>query len=67
MRVEIYQDAAGGWRWRLKARNRRIIAESGEAYSRRSKCVDAVERLSDVAGDLSLFEALATAVAEARA
>ncbi len=24
-----------GWRWRLRSRNRRIIAESGEAYTRR--------------------------------
>lgn len=27
--------AADGWRWRLTARNGRIVADSGEAYSRR--------------------------------
>lgn len=27
--------ARDGWRWRIRARNRRIIAESGEAYTRR--------------------------------
>ena len=33
MRVDVYQDTAGGWRWRLRAKNGRIVAESGEAYS----------------------------------
>lgn len=30
----IYK-AKDGWRWRLKAANGRIIAESGEAYTRK--------------------------------
>lgn len=28
--------AADGWRWRLQARNGRIVADSGEAYTRRT-------------------------------
>jgi uncharacterized protein YegP (UPF0339 family) len=66
MRCEIYQDRAGSWRWRLRARNNRIIADGAEAYSERRKAVDAVQRLADVAGDLSLFEVLQTAVDAAR-
>lgn len=27
-----------GWRWRLESRNGRILADSGEAYSRRRDC-----------------------------
>lgn len=34
-RVQVYKDHAGGYRWRLIAPNGRLIAESGEAYTRR--------------------------------
>ncbi|WP_129113694.1 HVO_2922 family protein [Halegenticoccus tardaugens] len=29
---ELYQDAAGEWRWRLVVSNGNIIADSGEGY-----------------------------------
>lgn len=45
MKVEIYKDRAGYWRWRLKAKNHKIVAESGEGYSARHKAVDAFDRL----------------------
>lgn len=32
-RFQVYE-AADGWRWRLLAANNRLIAESGQAYSR---------------------------------
>lgn len=32
----IYQDAAGEWRWRLVAVNGKIVADSGEGYTRAS-------------------------------
>ena len=35
MRFEIYPDKKGLWRWRLKARNGRIVADSGQGYVRR--------------------------------
>lgn len=31
-RFEVYRDAAGEWRWRLKAANGRIVGDSGEGY-----------------------------------
>jgi uncharacterized protein YegP (UPF0339 family) len=31
-RVEIWADASGAWRWRVKAENNRIVAESGESF-----------------------------------
>lgn len=34
-RWEVWQ-AKDGWRWRLRAGNGRIVAESGEAYTRRA-------------------------------
>jgi uncharacterized protein YegP (UPF0339 family) len=30
---EVYEDAAGEWRWRLVAANGNIVADSGEGYS----------------------------------
>ncbi len=38
MRFELYRDAKGAWRWRLRARNGEIVAESGEGYVRREDC-----------------------------
>ena len=34
-RFEVYRDAKGEWRWRLRAGNGRIIADSGESYRKR--------------------------------
>lgn len=33
-RFKCYRDEAGMWRWRLLAANNRIIADSGEGYTR---------------------------------
>lgn len=33
-RFSIYKDQEGDWRWRLRAANGLIIAESGEGYTR---------------------------------
>ncbi|HLM67659.1 MAG TPA: DUF1508 domain-containing protein [Longimicrobium sp.] len=33
-----YKDAKGEWRWRLKAANGEIIADSGEGYKNKSDC-----------------------------
>lgn len=33
--IDIYRDAAGQWRWRLRAGNGRIIADGSEGYSER--------------------------------
>lgn len=40
-----YRDAAGEWRWRLKASNGRIIADSGEGYSTERECIADIERV----------------------
>lgn len=32
----IYKDKNHQWRWRLRAKNGRIIADSGESYTRKS-------------------------------
>lgn len=45
MTWELYEDAAGEWRWRLVARNGRIVADSGEGYTRRRDCHRAIDRI----------------------
>jgi uncharacterized protein YegP (UPF0339 family) len=37
-RFEIYEDAAGEHRWRLRHRNGNVIADSGQGYASRQKC-----------------------------
>lgn len=34
-KIEIYRDEAGGWRWRLIARNGKIICTPGENFTSR--------------------------------
>lgn len=34
-RVEIYRDASGEWRWRRKAPNGEVVADSSEGYVHR--------------------------------
>lgn len=45
MRFVIYEDVGGGYRWRLKTRNGRKMADSAEAYTRRRDCRIAVLKL----------------------
>ena len=40
---EIYEDAGGDHRWRLRHRNGNVLADSGEGYSSRSKARDGIE------------------------
>lgn len=42
-----YYEASDGWRWRLKARNGRIVADGGEAYSTEGKVRRAIYNLNE--------------------
>lgn len=44
-KIEIYKDEKGEYRWRLKAPNGRIIADSAEGYKTKTGCMLAVENL----------------------
>ena len=41
LKVEFYKDRKGEWRWRAKARNGKILADSAEGYKRRAMCLKA--------------------------
>lgn len=47
---DVYKDARGEWRWRLWAKNGKIVADSGEGYKRRGGAVAACDRLVDGVG-----------------
>lgn len=50
----IYK-AKDGWRWRLKAANGRIIAESGEAYTRKADALRAKNQVIGAICELASF------------
>lgn len=57
MRIELYQDNAGQWRWRICARNGNIMADGAEGYATRSNARRALRSLAKV--DLSKLVASA--------
>jgi len=48
-RFEIYEDAAGEHRWRLRHRNGNILMDSGEGYASRSGARDGIESVKRTA------------------
>jgi len=47
-RIEIYEDTARGWRWRMiAAENGQIVADSAEGYASVRNVQEATERLVD--------------------
>ena len=56
---EMYKDRAGEWRWRLKAPNGEVIADSGEGYVAKTGCengIDAVKGYAPLAKIVELEE-----------
>ena len=43
MKFHIYKDHKGEWRWRLKAANGKIVADSSEGYSSKQACQHGVD------------------------
>jgi len=52
-KFELYKDAAGKFRFRLKANNGQIIA-TGEAYESRASALKGIESVRKNAGDAAL-------------
>ena len=47
MTYHIYKDRASEWRWRLKASNGKIIADSGEGYRNRQDCLAGIQLVKE--------------------
>lgn len=54
-KFEVYQDKAGEFRFRLKARNGQIIA-TGESYKQLSGCLSGIESIKKNAPDAELVK-----------
>lgn len=53
---EVYRDSKNEWRWRLKAKNGRIIADAGEGYKKRSAMLKSLERLKELVPTAGIIE-----------
>lgn len=42
MTFRVYRDRRGEWRWQLRTRNGRTIADSAEGYDRKEGCKRAI-------------------------
>ena len=42
MKFKVYRTKNKQWRWRLVARNGKIVANAGESYKRVADCMDAL-------------------------
>lgn len=43
--IVIYQDNQGDWRWKAKAGNNEVVADSGEGYQHLSHALDTAHRM----------------------
>ena len=55
-KFEVYADAGGSYRWRLKAANGQIVASSGESFSSKANAVAAAENVKANAGGASVVD-----------
>ncbi len=48
MKFEVFQDKANEYRWRLRADNNEIIADSSEGYVNKSDCKHGIDLVKAV-------------------
>ena len=53
-KFQIFQDRKGEYRWRLRARNGEIIADSNEGYSRKASCKHGIELVKEQAASAAV-------------
>ncbi len=53
-KFQIYQDRKGEYRWRLRARNGEIIADSNEGYSRKASCKHGIDLVKQQAASATV-------------
>ncbi|MFB6069354.1 MAG: HVO_2922 family protein [Halobacterium sp.] len=53
---ELFEDAAGEWRWHLRHDNGNIIADGGEGYATKQKAKQGLESVRRNAPDADVVE-----------
>lgn len=51
----VYKDAAKEWRWKFKASNGQIMADSSEGYKNKQDCLHAIDYVRDMAPFAGVF------------
>jgi uncharacterized protein YegP (UPF0339 family) len=46
MKFQIYLDSNSEYRWRLRAQNGKVVADSGEGYKKKASCKKAITKVS---------------------
>lgn len=46
---EVYRDNADKYRWRLRADNGHVVADSGQGHKRRTDCMNGIEHVREQA------------------
>ena len=58
LKFEVYKDSRGGFRWRLKAGNGKVVATSGEGYKAKADCRNSIELIKRGAAAAPIEEIL---------
>jgi uncharacterized protein len=58
LKFEVYKDGRGGFRWRLKAGNGKVVATSGEGYKAKADCRNGIELIKRAASAAPIEEVL---------
>lgn len=66
-KFQLYKDRKGEYRWRLRARNGEIIADSNEGYSRKASCKHGIDLVREQAASAVVEDQTEEAPTESRA
>ncbi len=53
-KFQLYKDTKKEYRWRLKADNGKIIADSGEGYDSKSNCQNGIQLVKELSPKASI-------------
>lgn len=53
---QLYRDRQNDYRWRLRARNARIIADGGEGYESRKACEHGIDLMREWSDDVEIYQ-----------
>lgn len=53
MRIKLYKDKAGEWRWCMIATNGNIVADSSEGYKNKLDCLETLHGIFKYVRDVS--------------
>ncbi|MBL8126935.1 MAG: DUF1508 domain-containing protein [Thermomicrobiales bacterium] len=55
-KFHLYRDKRGEYRWRLRSRNSKIIADSGEGYTQKESCEHGIALLRAWDGAVEIYQ-----------